>query len=91
MKRTKSGMLRYDKEFHYNHRTKWTKEDREYLINFYYIAGSEEISFALGRSEISIIGEVSRLIKLGVMKEKNNYTPKLLDRKDDYITVHYNF
>ncbi|MDU7947824.1 MAG: hypothetical protein E7J31_05245 [Clostridium sp.] len=48
------GRMKYNPELHFNQGQKWSKEDTDYLINWYHIVGVEEMSLALGRSEQTI-------------------------------------
>ena len=47
----KCGRMNYNPELHFNQGESWSDEELEYLINWYYIIGVEEMSLALGRTE----------------------------------------
>lgn len=64
------GRVKYNSKIHYNQRKPWTREDLNYLIEWYDKIGGEEISFALGRTEASIHQTVLKLRKQGVMKNR---------------------
>jgi hypothetical protein len=57
------GRMMYNPEFHANDGKKWTKEDVNYLIDWYEIIGPEELSFALERTIKSVQQKVSELRK----------------------------
>lgn len=81
------GRMKYNPELHFNQGQRWSKEDLDYLINWYHIIGAEEMSLALGRSEQSLFEKVCKLRKRGLMpKEKNGYNLRLL-RLDDKKTI----
>ena len=63
------GRLKYNPIFHSKHKTPWSTEDLQYLINFYDFAGPEEMSFALERPATAIKQKVNELRKKGVMKK----------------------
>lgn len=70
-----NGRMKYNPEFHRKHNTSWSKEDLEYLICWYDLAGPEELSFALERPMTAINQKVVSLRKKGIMKksEKRMY------------------
>lgn len=81
------GRMKYNPELHFNQGQKWSKEDTDYLINWYHIVGVEEMSLALGRSEQTIFEKVCKLRRKGIMtKGKNRYNLRLL-RLDDKETI----
>lgn len=81
------GRMKYNPELHFNQGQKWSKEDTDYLINWYHIVGVEEMSLALGRSEQTILEKVCKLRRKGIMpKGKNSYNLRLL-RLDDKETI----
>lgn len=57
------GRMKYNPEFHTNDGKTWTKEDINYLIDWYDIIGPEEMSFALERTIKSIQQKASELRK----------------------------
>lgn len=60
------GRILYNPEFHKRHCKPWTKEEVDYLVNWYMRIGAEEMSFALERPEASIMQKVTHLRKKGV-------------------------
>lgn len=66
------GRMAYNPEFHENHRKPWSEEDLEYLIEWYDVAGLEEMSFALGRTIKTVATMVYDLRKKGIMPEPQN-------------------
>ena len=66
----KQGRRNYDPELHDRQGLPWTKEETEYLINWYDKIGMEEMSLALGRTEKTIGHRVYVLRKRGLMKAK---------------------
>lgn len=70
------GILKYNPEIHFAQGTPWSTSDKQYLIDWYYIIGAEEMSYALGRTEYSIVNYVAILRKQGLFKrnssKKNN-------------------
>jgi hypothetical protein len=81
------GRMRYNAELHFNQGKPWSKEDLEYLVNWYSIIGAEEMSLALGRTEMTVADKVHKLRKRGLMrKEKASYNLRLL-RLDDKETI----
>jgi hypothetical protein len=57
------GRMKYNPEFHANDGKTWSKDDIDYLINWYDIIGPEEMSFALERTIKAIQQKVSELRK----------------------------
>lgn len=72
--RDKWDRIRYSSDLHPNQGQKYTEEDKQYLIDWYDIVGAEEMSFALGRTEGSILQYVIQLRKAGKMSP-TNYKP----------------
>ncbi len=73
IKYNRHGRMTFNPEYHKNTGTSWSMEDISYLINYYDKIGVVEMSFALERTETSIIQKVVTLRKAGVMvtpKEK---------------------
>lgn len=72
----KQGRLKYNPEIHFSQGTPWSISDKQYLIDWYDIIGPEEMSYALGRTEYSIVNYVFLLKKQGLFKrnssKKNN-------------------
>ena len=89
----KYGRLKYNPEFHANTGKPWTTEDLNYLIEFYDIAGSKEMSFALERTEQSIRQKANTLRKENVMApatQKKNKKRAALTARMKNIQIHYN-
>ena len=61
------GRMMYNPEFHSKNGTPWSKEDIEYLIKYYDIAGPEEMSFALDRTSKTVMEKVFQLRKKDLM------------------------
>ena len=53
--------------FYENMNTPWEVVDEKYLIDWYDVAGPEEMAFALGRTVRSVMQRVINLRKTGVM------------------------
>ncbi|KGN00843.1 hypothetical protein IRP63_16345 [Clostridium phage CWou-2020a] len=70
----KCGRMNYNPEIHLNNGKVWNEEDINYLINWYDIVGVEEMSFALGRTEKTIMHKVHLLRKEGRMKKPEKVT-----------------
>ena len=66
----KYGKMKYNSEFHGKHGTSWSYEDLKYLIDWYDVAGAEEMSFALERTPYTIALKVCELRKKGIMKKE---------------------
>ena len=66
------GRMKYNPELHFNQGQKWSKEDTDYLINWYHIVGVEEMSLALGRSEQTIFEKVCKLRRKSIMPNGKN-------------------
>lgn len=86
----KCGRMQYNPEIHDKVGEPWSEEEIEYLVNWYDIIGAEEMSLALGRTEMSISNKVNSLRNKGVMKKKSNCRneiPRLLrcDSDKDHI------
>jgi hypothetical protein len=65
------GRMKYDPEFHTNHKKPWTTHDQKYLIEFYNGANSNDISMALGRTVGTILDKVCTLRKQKLMPPAN--------------------
>ncbi|MCB2297765.1 hypothetical protein [Clostridium tagluense] len=63
------GRMKYNPSYHENTGKPWTTDDLEYLINWYYKIGTDEMMFALGRPATTICGKVNELKKNGLMKK----------------------
>lgn len=63
------GRMFYNPEFHAKNGTPWSKEDLQYLIDRYDLAGAEEISFALKRTIKTVQGKATELRKKGLMSK----------------------
>ena len=68
---SKSGRMLYNPKFHSRHKMKWTREEIKYLIDWYYIIGPEEISFALDRTIDTIMCRADMLRKQGKLIRPN--------------------
>lgn len=65
---TPRGRIAYTPEYHAKTGSKWSKDDLEYLINWYNIIGIEEMTFALERAGGTIMTKVNSLRRKGLMK-----------------------
>lgn len=70
----KCGRMNYNSEIHFMNGKVWNEEDIDYLITWYYIIGVEEMSFALGRTEKTIMHKVHCLKKEGLMEKPEKVT-----------------
>lgn len=61
------GRMVFNPEFHSKSGTVWSKEDLEYLKDWYDIVGPEELSYALDRTIKSVMQKAAVLRKKGVM------------------------
>lgn len=75
------GRMEYNPIFHPNNGKPWTKEDLQYLIDWYDKIGADEMSFALGRTIKSIMQKVSNLRKDGIMKQTTHNSHKRIFNK----------
>ncbi|WP_242954823.1 hypothetical protein [Clostridium massiliodielmoense] len=66
------GRMYYNQQFHFNNGKAWSREDLQYLINWYDIIGPEEMSFALGRTIKTVQAKASQLRKEEIMKKSAN-------------------
>lgn len=65
------GRMKYCQELHFNQGKSWTKEDEEYLIEWYDKIGPDEMSFALGRTIGTIMTKVGKLRNQGYLIERS--------------------
>lgn len=63
------GRMKYNPAYHENTGKPWESDDLNYLINWYYKIGPDEMMFALGRPATTICGKVNELKKKGLMKK----------------------
>lgn len=75
------GRMNYNPQIHFNNGKSWNEEDVNYLINWYEIIGIEEMSFALGRTEKTIMHKVHLLRKEGKMKRPTKITRRRRELK----------
>lgn len=61
--------MKYHPEYHKNMGQPWSFEDLQYLINYYDKIGATEMSFALERTETSILQRVNELRKARIMSK----------------------
>lgn len=79
----KAGRMKYNPDLHPNQCKLWSKDDLDYLINWYSKIGIEEMSLALGRSEGTIATKVNMLRKKGLMeRETPSMATRYLRQKD---------
>lgn len=65
----KFGRMKYHPAFHQNHFKRWNEEDLQYLKDWYYKIGPEEMSFALDRPIVAVMNKVAKLKKKGEIRE----------------------
>ena len=63
--KSKNNRMKYDPEFHDNHRAPWSKADLVYLCKMYDSMSKEDLSFALGRTHSTILSKAHHLRKNG--------------------------
>lgn len=68
----KQGRMNYHPDFHPNHKTKFMLFDLIYLCKYYEVDGPRKISFALGRTEHTIMSKVAALRKSGLYDKYKN-------------------
>ncbi|WP_443660115.1 hypothetical protein [Clostridium algidicarnis] len=61
------GRMKYNPSFHSKSGKVWSKEDLEYLKDWYHIIGPEEMSFALDRTIKSVMQKAGVLRRQGAM------------------------
>jgi hypothetical protein len=61
------GRMKYNPDLHDRQGTPWTHNELNYLIDWYDLIGVEEMSLALGRTEVSITHKVNVLRRQGRM------------------------
>jgi biotin operon repressor len=61
--------MKYHPAYHKNMGQPWSFEDLQYLINYYDKIGGTEMSFALERTETSVLQRVNALRKAGIMSK----------------------
>ena len=76
----KYGRMKRHSAFHSNVGKPFTQEDVQYLINYYSIAGAEEMSFALERPIISIQELACKLRKKGLLSN-NKVSHKRIQKR----------
>lgn len=62
------GRMKFNPDLHENQGKPWSREDLDYLINWYNKIGIEEMSLALERTETTVATKVAILRKRGLMK-----------------------
>ena len=72
MEYDKYGRMLYDPKIHFNQCKSWSEEDLNYLVEWLDKIGIEEMSFALGRTENTIMNKACQLRKKGIMMPKIN-------------------
>lgn len=85
------GRMKYNPELHPNQGKSWNVEDLNYLIEWLEIIGYEEMSLALGRSEITLRDKVFNLRKKGLMEKPNKkiHHQRLLRRCGNEQVINY--
>ena len=59
------GRLQFDPDIHDNHGKRWSQEDTQYLVDYYYSDGPDAVSFALGRTIQTVMQKATDLRKQG--------------------------
>lgn len=72
IKTDRYGRMMYHPDFHPNHKKPFTEEEMEYICKFYDIDGPRAISFALGRTEKTIMTKINTLKKSGLYEKYRN-------------------
>lgn len=86
----KCGRMNYNPELHFNQGESWSDEELEYLINWYYIIGVEEMSLALGRTEKSVTTKVCSLKRKRLMSRVGkSHNIRLLKVEDSKTLLAY--
>lgn len=68
-----NGRMRYNPEFHDNHKAPWSQEDLEYLCGMWCSKRVKDISMALGRTEstcLTKVYELRRSRKFGKLRKR---------------------
>lgn len=65
------GRMKYNPEFHRKNGQPWSKNDLEYLINWYDKIGPEEMSFALERPITAVMQKAKVLRYEGLMHKQS--------------------
>lgn len=63
------GRMKYNPEIHFNHGAKFTSEELAYLCKFYNVDGPIALSYALGRTQATIIRKYNQLDKNGLVEK----------------------
>jgi len=66
----KDGKMKYNPEYHFNHKRPWMNSDLKYLIERYKKDRIDDISLALGRTYKTIANMIYDLKKKGVIPTK---------------------
>lgn len=66
------GRMQYHPEFHPNHGKPFSQDDLIYMCKFYEIDGPRKISFALGKTEHTVMSRISALRKNGKFEYYKN-------------------
>jgi hypothetical protein len=64
-----NGRMKYNPDYHGRTSKIWTKDEIDYLIDWYEIIGAEEMSMALERTIGTVYRQVNALRKSGRMKD----------------------
>ncbi|APC85739.1 MULTISPECIES: hypothetical protein [Clostridium] len=77
------GRMKYNPQIHSNTGKPWSEEDLQYLVDWYYIIGPEEMSYALERTSTAVSNKVIILTKKGVMvRPKNRNWHRRIKKRD---------
>ena len=73
------GRMLYHPDFHFNHRKPMSIEEVEYLCYFFDTDDIRSLSFALGRTEVSLSLKYHQLLKEGKVEHyKARYRARLI-------------
>lgn len=84
---TRNGRMKYNPEYFGNSHQPWIQDELDYLINWYDTIGSEELAFALERTQNSIMAMVRELRKDGTMikPEKIKYRKRIFSVRSERV------
>lgn len=65
-KKPKKNYLPFDPKFHHNHRRPFTESDLEYLCRYFEVDELRSLSYAMGRTEYTLVSKVQELKRKGL-------------------------
>ena len=84
------GRMVYNPEFHAKQGTPWSYNDLKYLIDWYDVAGAEEMSFALERTITTVMEKARSLRKKGIMPTAKHVMHKREIKKSTFKSAELN-